>query len=147
MWWPSKGRCQTSQSTWHLFSLSQSPSQLSVLIIIKSHNNLCLSCLLLLVDSWQELHKNDSTFPDSTTHMAGQERTWQRSELICTHVTFPPIFHSFREVCWSSLPATWLAGLAQKLFHSLSTHLQNRMLLHFQRVSAIKWLRKMHWLP
>lgn len=146
MWWPSKGRCQTSQSTWHLFSLSQSPSQLSVLIIIKSHNNLCLFCLLLLVDSWQELHKNDSTFPDSTTHMAGQERTWQRSELICTHVTFPPIFYSFREVCWSSLPVTWLAGLAQKLFHSLSVHLQNWMLLHFQRVSAIKWLRKMHWL-
>lgn len=57
VWWSSKGRCQTSQSTWHLYFLSQSPSQLSVLIIIKSHNNLCLFCLLLLVDSWQELQK------------------------------------------------------------------------------------------
>jgi len=56
------------------------------------------------------------------------------------------VFYSFRAVCWSSLPATWLAGLAQKLFHSLSVHFQNWMLLHCQRVSAIKRLWKMRWL-
>lgn len=88
--------------------LSQSPSQLSILIIIKSHNNLCLFCLLLLVDSWQELHKNDSTFPDSTTHMAGQERAWQRGELFCTHVTFSHILQLQRSVL--KFTACYLVG-------------------------------------
>lgn len=107
VWWPSKGRCQTSQSTWHLFFLSQSPSQLNVLIIIKSHNNLCLFCLLL-VDSWQVLHENDSTFPDPTTRMAGQERTWQRGELFCTHVTFFHILQLQRSVL--KFTACYLVG-------------------------------------
>lgn len=142
VWWSSKGRCQTSQNTWHLYFLSPSPSQPSVLIIIKSHNNLCLFCLLLLVDSWQELQKNDSTFPDSTAHTAGQREPDKEMNSSAPMSLFS-IFYSLREVCCSLLPATWLAGLVQKLFHSLSVHFQNWMLLHCRRVSAIKWLWKM----
>lgn len=54
--------------------LSQPPSQLSILIIIKSHNNLCLSACYCEWIHDKDRKKNDSTFPDSTTQMAGQDR-------------------------------------------------------------------------
>lgn len=81
----------------------------------------------------------------STTHMADQERTWQWGELLCSHVIFRHVLQVQRSVL-KFTPATWLAALAQKLFHSLSAHFRNWRLLHCQGVRAIKWLWKMHWL-